>query len=233
MGWIDIVFIAIIVVFALIGLAKGLFESILSIFSSALSIAIAILASSYVATFLNNITKCNDFFAKSIVSWGWVKQEGLEFLGKLYTPAQVANTITVIISVVAVWLLLKLAIWLLSRLFNNVTASSTAISGLNRVLGLFFGIAKGFLIVCVGLGLVSIVTFFGIGSNISAEIEKNSMTNFVYKYVHNWVGELLEDKVEDFIGKGTPVQSEQEQVQAQNTTYVTDGNVCYVLTDGR
>ena len=59
------------------------------------------------------------------------------------------------------------------------------------------------------------------------------MTNFVYKYVHNWVGELLEDKVEDFIGKGTPVQSEQEQVQAQNTTYVTDGNVCYVLTDGR
>ena len=45
MGWVDIVFICLIVLFAIVGICKGLFESILSIFSSALSIVVAILLS--------------------------------------------------------------------------------------------------------------------------------------------------------------------------------------------
>lgn len=240
MGWIDIVFIALIVVFALIGLAKGLFESILSIFSSALSIIIAILASKYVASFLNNLVNCNAFFAEKMVAWGWVPAEGATLFGKVFTPEQLANTCTIILSVVAVWLLIKLAIWLLSKLFDNVTASSNAVSGLNRVLGMIFGAAKGFLIGCVALGLVTVISVFVPNNSIVKEIQdKNAMTNFVYKYVSTWVGDNLEKHIEDIVGKGSEQGGEQpgeggeqQQVEA-NAQYVVDGNVCYVLTDTR
>lgn len=236
MGWIDIVFIALIVVFALIGLARGLFESILSIFSSALSIIVAILASKYVAAFLNNITNCNAFFAEKMVAWGWVPAEGATLFGKVFSPEQLATTLTIILSVVSVWLLIKLAIWLLSKLFDNVTASSNAISGLNRVLGMIFGAAKGFLLGCVALGLITVITVFVPNNSIVKEIQdKNKMTNFVYKYVSTWVGDTLKDRVEDILGKGTEPGEQQPEAQSleANTQYVVDGNVCYVLTDTR
>lgn len=205
MGWIDIVFIVLIVLFAIIGLAKGLFDSILSIFSSVLSIIAAILASKYVAAFLNNITHCNDFFAKKIVEWGWVGDNGLEIFGKVFTPGQLANTITIILSIIAVWLLIKLAIALLSKLFDNVTSSSNAMSGLNRVLGLVFGAAKGVLIACLGFALVSVVTVFipNVSEKVKTEMEKNKMSGFFYTYVNEWVGESLEKRIDDILGKGT------------------------------
>ena len=247
MGWIDIIFIAIIVVFAIIGLAKGLFESILSIFSTALSIVVAILTSKYVAAFLNNIVHCNDFFAKQIVAWGWVSKDGVTLFNKTFSPEQLANTLTIILSVVAVWLLIKLAIWLLSKLFDNVTTSSSAISGLNRVLGMIFGAAKGFIIGVVALGLVSVVTIFGLGKNIEEQIQKNGMTNFVYKYVNEWVANTLDDKIEDILGKGKTPENNNNQTPENNNenetpenggtaaaaAYVTEGNVCYILADGR
>ena len=232
MGWIDIVFIALIVVFAIVGLARGLFESILSIFSTALSIIVAILASKYVAAFLNNITNCNVFFAEKMVAWGWVPAEGATLFGKVFTPNQLANTCTIILAVVCVWLLIKLAIWLLSKLFDNVTASSSAVSGLNRVLGMIFGAAKGFLIGCVALGLVTVISVFVPNNSIVKEIQdKNQVTNFVYKYVSTWVGDNLEKRIEDILGKGTDPAA--KAVEANTTQYVTDGNVCYVLTDTR
>ena len=238
MGWIDIVFIALIVVFALVGLAKGLFESILSIFSSALSIVIAILASKYVASFLNSVTHCNAFFAEKMVAWGWVPAEGATLFGKVFSTAQLANTCTIILAIVSVWLLIKLAILLLSKLFDGVTSSSNAISGLNRVLGMIFGAAKGFLLGCVALGLVTVITVFVPNNTVVKEIQdKNKVTNFVYKYVSTWVGDNLKDRIEDILGKGTepgtPADQGEEQAVEANTQYVVDGNVCYVLTDAR
>ena len=97
---------------------------------------------------------------------------------------------------------------------------------------MIFGAAKGFLIGCVALGLVTVISVFVPNNSIVKEIQdKNQVTNFVYKYVSTWVGDNLEKRIEDILGKGTDPAA--KAVEANNTQYVTDGNVCYVLTDTR
>lgn len=213
MGWVDIIFIVLIVIFAIVGLSKGLFESILSIFSSVLSIVVAILVAKPVAAFINKMVDANKFFADILTKWNWIGENGATVFGKTYTAAQIGNACTIIVSVLAVWLLIKLAIWLLSKLFDSATSSSSAISGLNRVLGLVFGAAKGFLIGCVGLGLAAVLSICGV-SGVKDLMEKNKMTNYIYGYVSEWVGTTVEDKIDDFLGKGeTPATGEEENTE--------------------
>jgi uncharacterized membrane protein required for colicin V production len=226
MGWVDIVFIVLIAIFAIIGLSKGLFESILGIFSSILSVAIAIAVSGPVSGFLNSTVHANEFFANLLVKWEWITAEGKVIFGKLYTVEQIGNTVSIIVAVVAVWLLIKLAIALLSKLFDNATSSNSALSGLNRVLGLVFGAAKGFLIGVVVLGLASVLSLAGI-NNVKTTIEKESkFTNFVYGYVSDWVYTAVEDRIDDILGKGKlDTETEGEAV----TVTFADGNEVEVV----
>lgn len=230
MGWVDIVLIVIIVLCAIIGLAKGLFESILSIFSSVLSVVVAILVSKQVAAFINKLVDANNFFSDLLIKWGWISEEGATIFGKVYTPEQIGNTCTIIISIVAVWILIKLAILLLSKLFDSATTSNSAISGLNRVLGLVFGAAKGFLIGCVGLGLASILSLCGV-NGVKDLMEKNKMSNFVYGYISEWVGTTLEDRIDDFLGKGEIPSTEEPENPDQGTDGET-GTDDQTPTDG-
>lgn len=230
MGWVDIVFIVIIVLCAIIGLAKGLFESILSIFSSVLSVVVAILVSKQVAAFINKLVDANNFFSDLLIKWGWISKEGATIFGKVYTPEQIGNTCTIIVSIIAVWVLIKLAILLLSKLFDSATTSNSAISGLNRVLGLVFGAAKGFLIGCVGLGLASILSLCGV-SGVKDLMEKNKMSNFVYGYISEWVGTTLEDRIDDFLGKGEIPSTEEPENPDQGTDGGT-GSDDQTPTDG-
>ena len=215
MGWVDIVFIALLVIFAIIGLAKGLFESILSIFSSVLSVAIAILVSKPVTSLINKVVDTNKFFSELLVKWGWIGEEGATIFGKTYTVTQIGNACTTIASILAVWLLIKLAIWLLAKLFDSATTSSSALSGLNRVLGLVFGAAKGFLIACIGLGLAAILNICGV-SGIGTLMEANPISNFAYKYVSEWVGTTLEDRIDNVLGKGELPGTDGEETEGES-----------------
>lgn len=229
MGWVDIVFIALLVIFAIIGLAKGLFESILGIFSSVLSVAVAILVSKPVTSLINKVVDTNKFFSELLVKWGWIGEEGATIFGKTYTVTQIGNACTTIVSIVAVWLLIKVAIWLLARLFDSATTSSSALSGLNRVLGLVFGAAKGFIIACIGLGLAAILNICGV-SGVGTLMEANTMSNFVYKYVNEWVATTIEDRIDDVLGKGElpGTETEGEETEGESSeeavTVTIDGN---------
>lgn len=228
MGWVDIVFIVLIAIFAIIGLSKGLFESILGIFSSVLAVAVGIAVSGPVSGFLNSTVHANEFFSNTLIGWKWITEDGATIFGKVYTPEQIGNAISVVVAVVAVWLLIKLAIGLLSKLFDNATSSNSALSGLNRVLGLVFGAAKGFLIGVIILGLASIVSLCGV-STIKTTIENESkFTNFVYGYVSDWVYTAVEDKIDDLLGKGEIENTETEGEGAVTVTF-EDGNEVEVV----
>ena len=232
MGWIDIVFIALLVIFAIVGLARGLFESILGIFSSVLSVGIAIMVQKPVTALINKVVDTNKFFGDLLVGWGWIGEEGTTVFGKSYTVAQIGNACTVIVSIIAVWLLLKLAILLLSKLFDSATTRSSALSGLNRVLGLVFGAAKGFIIAVIGLGLASVLNIVGV-SNINATMEANPMSNFFYKYVNEWVATTVEDRIDDVLGKGTlPGSDAGEQEGEETPAEGEQGAVEYTMLDG-
>ena len=201
MGWIDIVVIAIVAISAIIGLAKGLFESILSIFGTALSLFVAIWAGKPVAGFLNGIVDVNGFAAQLLTDWGIVQNNSVHILIWDFSLAQAAEFLTLVASIVVVFILIKLVIWLLSRLFDSATSNNSALSGLNRLLGLVFGAVKGAVFVVIGLAVASLVSQVAFGEQIRAEIEKNQITNFVYVYVDKYTEDLLQDQLQNLIGE--------------------------------
>ena len=64
MSWIDIIFIAILVIFAIIGVVKGLLESILSLVSTGVAFGLAIWIGKPAAKFLRSIVNVDGWFEK-------------------------------------------------------------------------------------------------------------------------------------------------------------------------
>lgn len=224
MGWVDIIFIAILVLFSVIGLCKGLFESLLSIFGTVLSLFIAIWVSKPVAAFLNKIVDVNGFFLNLLTKWNIIAEDGLvHMLGKTFSGKQAAEFCSIVLSVILVWLLIKLAVLLLAKLFDSATSNSSALSGLNRVFGLVFGLAKGFLISCIGFAIISGLNIFGITKGLVTEIqEKNKMSGFVYKYVNEFVANELDKRLDDLVGESVPATTESKEQENKNTMVVSN-----------
>ena len=196
MAWIDIVYIGIIVVFAIIGLVKGLFDSILSLVASVASVFLAFWASKPVAAFLNKIADVNGFFEEFLVNNMGVAETGAN--GQ--TLSELASVCTLALSVLIVFVLIKIAVWLLAKLFDSVSAQSTAASGMDRLLGLVFGAAKGFAIVIVALGVTSIFSMVpAFEAKIDTFLNNSSITRGTYIYVDEWVENELEDRLDDFV----------------------------------
>lgn len=195
MHWIDIVFIAIIVIFAIIGLAKGFFDSLLSLFASVASIFLAFWASKPVAAFLNKLVDVNGFFEKLLLKAG-VSSSGIAG----HSLSQLASICTIIASMIIVYLLIKVAVWLLARLFDSATANSTALSGMNRLFGLLFGALQGFAMVLILLGLTSIASYIpSVETKVNDFLADSKITRGTYSYVNEWVNNELYQKLNEFV----------------------------------
>lgn len=209
MNWIDIVFIAIIAISAIVGLAKGLFESILSLFGTALSLFVAIYASKPFAEFIAKFVDLNSILTNLLVGDGkLIPTTGLDILTLHYSPEQVVEYATILASILVMFILIKLVIWLLARLFDGATKNSSALSGLNRLLGFVFGIAKGGLFVAIALAATSLVSTFAFGSQIQDAINQTTITSKVYSYVDEFTQNQLEDKIREWLGDGTETEGE-------------------------
>lgn len=216
--WLDIVLLVLIVVCAFVGLFKGFFDSILSLFGNVVSLIIAYFLAKYVASFLNATFGVNTYIAKLLEKWG-VNEGGL--IG--FSRDRLANIITLVLSIIIVWILLRLVIMLLSRIFSSVTDNSSTISGMNRLFGFLFGAIKGFVFVIVGFGLLSIIATFLPENNaqsLNSFLKKNPVTYAVYVPVANWTQENLKDKIDkalDQLNKDAD-SADTSTVETQTTT---------------
>ena len=251
---IDVVIIAILSIFGIIGLKKGLLKSVLSLFSWSVCIVIAFLTAKYVAGWINGIydfasligkgiskslIKMNDFFAQSInvyqssgksalieASQGLNINKLLKQLIKVvFSNTKVDMTSTdsiglvvgtslghicmVIISGLLVFIVLKVAVTLLSKLFKNIEQTKV-LGSLNKILGLILGLLKGALIILVvNVIMVALTLVPAINKTITplvqdnTHIEKvvyNTTDKFFGKYViegdtvKNWVENLWEKR---------------------------------------
>ena len=214
MNWIDIVFIAILVVFAIIGLWRGLFDSLLGLISSGVALAIAIFTAKPVAKFLNKILKIDAWFLKivnkAVGESGTVSLFGSEKL--TFTSQEVAQFLSIVFAVIVTFVLIKLAVWLLAKLFDSVT-SSTIGSGLNKVLGFFFGLCRGAVFVILALSLCCVFSSTKIiGNSVQENNDNTKNTKNVYKYVSDYIETSLEktdikEYVSDLV-KGQTTSSE-------------------------
>ena len=208
MHWIDITLIVILVIFALVGLKRGLISAILSLFSTFASGFIAWWVAKPFAGFIENVFHVTkylvEFSSKTLVGWSAsfgeavseattggavISSSGLSTWQQVIlkilvgentvvqageTPANVfANVVAPIILIVlagiVAFILIKLAVFLLSKLFDALKKNH-AINGMDKVLGLILGLAKGALLICIAMG----VTIFIPNEKIIAEIDKTT-----------------------------------------------------------
>ena len=185
--WIDVIFAVIIVVYALIGLSKGFFESVLRLVSTGASVGLAVWLARPLSTLVNKILPLIKWYEKALES----QPETIQIFGYQFTHSQAAAFLSIVTTGIVIFLLVKIIIWILAKLFDNATKNNSALSGINRVLGLLFGLGKGAVIVGSLLGTVSLLSSIPMLEKVGDAVRSTKVTGWVYNYVDDFIEKTL------------------------------------------
>lgn len=198
---IDGLLILIILVSTIIGIVKGLFDSILSLFGTAIALGTSIFTAKYVSNFINKIFNFEELVLTKIdeATEGGV----ITIFGTDLQNTDVAKFVVWVLSLIIVFLVVKLAIYILSKIFESISKNSPTLSGINRVLGMLFGAVRGAVIVVALLAVCSLLSQVpGIGTPVYEKIADTKVTSVVYKYVDEFVEKnLTEENIKDVIDR--------------------------------
>lgn len=109
----------------------------------------------YISTSGTN-TVLKKFFKFALKGYSAGELDGLSVASVL--AGATASIIMTLISGVLLFILIKIALSLLSRFFDNITRIRV-LGGLNKILGFVFGAIKGCAILAVFIGIIILVTF--------------------------------------------------------------------------
>lgn len=198
---IDGILILLVVISVIVGISKGLLDSILSLVGTGLALLASVFLSKHVANLVNKIFNFEDFVLKHLdgAETGSMKIFGVIELSNV----EVAKFAVWIASVVIVFILIKLAIHILSKMFEAVVNSSPTVSGINRVLGMVFGLIKGGVMALVGLALCTLVCQLPlIGNPVYNAIQDTKLTKGIYNVVEDFVEtKLTKENIQEIIDK--------------------------------
>lgn len=185
----DIVIIAILCAFSVIGYKKGMLASLLSIFNFILSIYITYLIMPYVSNLIKSIIPLQN------ISASWINTENLSTFMQNHSKLSILvrfllhsgdnfivdNILSVIINGV-LFVLTSIIIRILLKSFalrlSNLLKSFFVFGTFDRMCGLLFGFAKGLLIACLlCFVVVSIAELNLFSQNIIYQISTSSLIN--------------------------------------------------------
>ncbi|MBQ8430770.1 MAG: CvpA family protein [Clostridia bacterium] len=218
MAVIDIIVIAVLVIFGAIGAYRGFLNTIISLFGNLGSLALAIFCAKPVAGFLDKIfgvisgigTKISNGLAETIAPLNetlttingaglkeYLKEGGLTFQERLmslfiedgvtfatnaeittYLGERIAAIAALVIAGVLMFIIIRIAVILLARLFDALTKNA-AIGGLDRTVGMFVGLLKAALIISVVLGVFYLIA----NTTVNGWIEGSVITKWLYQHV--------------------------------------------------
>ena len=203
---IDVVVIAIIVISAIVGIVKGLIDSILSLFGTAIAVFGGAFLAKYVSPYVNKIFDLENFLTGKLNA---ANEGTVNIFGASLENSEVAKFCVWIISVIAIFLVIKLVLFILTRVFESITKNSPTVSGINRVLGMLFGTVKGGVIVVACLAICSLLSGIpGIGTTVTDKIGETKITKWANKYVDEFVEDnLTAEKIQDIVDR---IMSESE-----------------------
>lgn len=200
MALIDIIFLIFIGLFALVGLWKGLVDSVVSLFSSLFSVVLAIFLGSYVADFVRSLIDIDGYLDALLTDVFKITAENIEFLGMTVARVKVANYLATILIVVLTYIVLMLAIGIIKRILGSLTESSSLLKGLNRILGMIFGALKGLFIVCCLFAVLTMVSFVEpLRVKFEPMIQDSKYVSVIYDKTNEFVENKLRDKLENSI----------------------------------
>jgi len=230
--WIDAIFIAIIVVYALVGLSKGFFESILRLVSTGASVGLAVWLARPASALVNKILPLVTWYEKALAN----QPDPISIFGHELTHTQAAGFLSIVTTGLVIFILVKIIIWILAKLFDSATKNNSALSGLNRLLGLIFGVVKGAVITGSLLATLSLLSSIPAMEKVTNAITSTKVTGWVYKYVDDFVDKTLQNvDLNEIINKilpngdstdGTPSSG---SVDAVITSGVTESGQLYTV----
>ena len=239
----DIAILVILLFYTLAGFARGFLNSLIQIFGTLVSLAIAIWFARPVASFLNTVVNATERFAvrieQALVSMdnffdyevgetlpGFPQGESItgeqlesaigeadgissimqRFLSVFIDPGAtiesgthvgsffgelIGSAATLVTATLIIFIGIKVAVAILGKIFDAVS-SSKAIGGVDRLLGLLFGAAKGGLYISIGFAFLSLIVVLPGGEPILNNlISGSSIGQSWYLFVHEQVSELL------------------------------------------
>lgn len=229
---IDIVLIAIVVFCAVVGIIKGFFDSILGLIGTTLAFIAGVFLAKYIAPIVNNIFGLENFLASKINL-----PENFSLFGTPLNNAEVAKFGVWVITVLAVFLVVKLVIFILGKIFESVTNNSPAVSGINRVLGMVFGIVKGAITVVLVIMVASLLGKIpGVGDTIDAKINETKICKWADKYVDDIMEKYitkdnLQDIIDRIISDNKAENNDNTDTNASSGDNITVANIKIISPD--
>ena len=226
----DLVLLGVIALFLIIGLWKGLFKSVLSIFGFTSSLLVAFLIRVPVSSLIDKIFNLSNAIGNKIMSpivasnpliesfkttnateltntvnnsnvSGVVKTlfNKLIGTGAFDQPVSVVDIIgnkigiigTRIVAVVAMFVLLRIAMFILNKMFKGLKKKNV-LGKIDRALGGLFGLAKGLLIVIVVFSAFSLVRYI---PSQTEKIDNVISSSCVSKYGYKVVDDFISNKI--------------------------------------
>ena len=199
---VDGLFIIILLVCIVVGIAKGLLDSVLGLVSTGIALLVSIFCAKYVANFINKIFNFEEFILEKLdgTNEGYVSFFGDKFT---LTNVDAAKFCAWVCSLVIVFLAIKLAVSILAKLFESITNASPTISGINRVLGMVFGAIKGGVVVFALFALCSLVAQVPfIGTPVYDAVSNAKISGGIFKFVDEMVEKnLTEENVKEIVDR--------------------------------
>lgn len=200
MALIDIIFLIFIGLFALVGLWKGLVDSVVSLFSSLFSVALAIFLGTYVADFVRKLVDIDGYLDSLLTDVFKITQENIEFLGMTVARVKIANYLATILIIVLTYIVLMFAISIIKKILGSLTESSSLLKSLNRLLGMVFGALKGLFIVCCLFAVLTMVSFVEpLRVKFEPTIQESKYVSVIYEKTNQFIEDKLRDKLTNSI----------------------------------
>ncbi|MFA5757792.1 MAG: CvpA family protein, partial [Clostridia bacterium] len=114
--------------------------------------------------------------------------EGTNILA--YLTEILTGVAMILVGVVVSFILIKIALAILSKIFNAITRNRS-INGLDKLLGLVFGALKAALILAIACVGVYFVNMTSLATVVNNEIDKNPVANYIYDTADNYIEQLV------------------------------------------
>lgn len=217
MPWIDIAVIVLILIFGIVGVARGFLRSLLALFSSLVTLILAIWLAKPVSGVVDSLFGLSGAFSgmlepgflDTFTGWsgtGWLAEVVKIILGAdalALEPSVLANQfagavgniISIAICAVVLYFVIRFILFLLGKLFKSIT-KNRAVNGLDRILGFVIGVAKGLVVVFLICGLVFVLgtVIPGLASWTDEMLGFNTVSQTIY----GWAMEIMENTVIPF-----------------------------------
>ena len=222
MPWLDIVVIALVIVVAFFGLARGFLKSLLELFGTLITLIVSICLAKPFSALLENwfgmSTALGNALEPSIsnaigdsggsISNFFLNKFAEILMGQNYWEtypqgsadpsfiadfsAQIGSILAVVISVVILYILFRIAVAILGRIFDAITKNRT-IGSVDRLLGFVFGFLKGCLIVSVVFVIVYLLSpvIPSFGEWVSGLLADNPVSRTVFGWLATFTDNVL------------------------------------------